>query len=142
MTSSGSPAGRRHRGGHPGRARRPDHHTVSGDDGPYRVAHNTLTGNFHGILVEAFGSAPIRRVVVRSNEVSDNLLHGITVDGAEGARITRNTVTDNHDSGIHLIGTNDSLVAGNVIFGHTADVDDDGTTNCWRRNTFTTDGCN
>jgi nitrous oxidase accessory protein NosD len=92
-----------------------------------------------------FGAAisiAAERVTVRGVRVIGGLLSseeaGIAVANASGVRLVRNRAAGFFTAGIWLTAITASLVEGNQISGHAADVRDDGATNCRRRNSFTT----
>ncbi len=100
------------------------------------VERNVLTKDGGGVLVE--DSLP--GVVVKSNTIIENDI-GIWLTHAQGDRVFNNTVTatGNREAGIRVDGyCDDNLVVGNTISGYPIDAEDDGTNDCWKRNTFVT----
>jgi len=103
------------------------------------VAHNQAThNNTEGITVENSGPGEI---VVHGNRVLGNGpggYAGIRVGGSESIVVTRNVVEDSGDVGLRLEQSEGCLITRNVVSGHVADIADDGVTNCWQQNKFTT----
>ncbi len=105
-------------------------------NGALLVKKNVTYGNVRGIIIEDSANVAI---TVKANNVHDNTLTGIFIHNSDGIRIIRNTVTNNVTNGIHLDSSSDSnLVNGNTISGHTFDILNEGTDNCFNNNTYST----
>jgi parallel beta-helix repeat protein len=105
--------------------------------GPLTIAGNESVGNVRGIIVE---NSKGGRIIVRGNNTHDNQTTGIWITNSDGVRVENNMVTDNHSTGIQLDALSDqNLVRGNTVDGHTADLaNDGGTGNCFIDNVYTT----
>jgi parallel beta-helix repeat protein len=121
-------------------------------DAKVEVTKSRTVGNAVGILVEDSNDVPGHKFSVRlKNNVIDSNDVGIQLRNTDRARIEKNVVSDPYDAlptaGIALDATSDeNLLVKNAVSGSVTDVSDDGSSNCWRRTTFTTgtlpaDGC-
>ncbi len=111
-------------------------------DGTLMVRGNTMHGNVRGIIVE-FSSATIAVVgnLVRHNQRAGEEFTnaGIFLHGSDGVLIRDNTVTNNGPDGIVLDDASDlNRVIGNGVHGHTADLHNDGGSNCFSDNDYDT----
>ena len=100
-----------------------------------RVSKSIAGGNDVGILLENAGPRSVR---VYSSHVNFND-QGIVLRGTSGAVVHDNDLVDNVSVGIGLdAASSQNAIVRNRISGSATDVVDDGTSNCWRNNTFTT----
>ena len=105
--------------------------------GPLTIAGNESVGNVRGIIVENSSGA---KIIVRGNNTHDNETTGIWITNSDTVRVENNLVSNNSSTGIELDAFSDqNLVRGNTVDGHTADLaNDGGTGNCFLNNTYTT----
>jgi parallel beta-helix repeat protein len=100
-----------------------------------RVLRNFAVDNERGIIVEDAG---IQSTRLRSNRIAGNG-DGIFLHRADGITIVRNVLAGNDDVGIELdAGSDGNLIEDNDISGSANDVLDNGDSNCWKDNVFST----
>ncbi len=100
------------------------------------VKNTNATGSVRGIIIEDSANVNIK---VLKNNVHDNTDTGILIHNSDGVLIKENTVTNNVSKGIHLDAPSDNnVVRDNTFTGHTTDILNDGTGNCFSGNTYTT----
>jgi copper-binding protein NosD len=100
-----------------------------------RVFKSVAGHNDIGILLENAGPQAVR---VYSSDVNFND-RGIVLRGTTGASVHHNKLVDNVAVGIGLdAASSQNAIVSNRVSGSATDVVDDGTSNCWRNNTFTT----
>lgn len=100
------------------------------------VQDNEAFDSDKGIIIEETVRGTVR---VEGNKVHDNDTTGIWLNDADGVQVRLNSVTDNGPKGIHLgAQSDDNSIRDNTVSGHVLDLDDDGSDNCWRDNTYTT----
>jgi len=100
-----------------------------------RVSKSVAAGNDIGILLENAGPRSVR---VDSSHVNFND-QGIVLRGTSGALVRDNEFVDNTSVGIALdAASTGNAIVHNRISGSATDVVDDGTSNCWRNNSFAT----
>jgi parallel beta-helix repeat protein len=111
-------------------------------DGTLVVAGNDSFRNVRGIIVEdSFGGS----ISVTGNRIHHNQRSGgetnagIYLTNSDRVRLSGNTVATDDEDGIVLDGASDhNRVVDNTISGHTADLRNDGSGNCFTGNTFAT----
>jgi parallel beta-helix repeat protein len=110
---------------------------ISGTGGKTLVVRgNRSFGNWLGIIVEESAGGSI---LVTHNDVHDNERAGIYVPVSDGVVIRNNEVMDNGQGGIELTGGSDhNVISRNTALGHTFDLSNDGTDNCFRSNVYVT----
>ena len=109
-----------------------------------RAIQNTVSQSTRGLIVEdALPGVVVRRVFAEYNVIDGFFLHN-----ADGVVLARNTSSGSGGVGIRLDATSDdNRLVGNMITGSVGlDVLDEGASNCWRHNVFSTgtpnpDGC-
>jgi parallel beta-helix repeat protein len=109
-----------------------------------QVANNVSLGNNRGIIIEDIASAT--NVEVTGNTTRTNRATGVNPTNAgiflhnvDGVLVDRNTVRRNDESGIELdINSSGNVVSNNVVSGHTFDLANFGSSNCFSGNTYTT----
>ncbi|HJP66433.1 MAG TPA: right-handed parallel beta-helix repeat-containing protein [Actinomycetota bacterium] len=108
------------------------------------VAGNHVAGNNRGIIVEDIAAAA--DVSVDGNTTSRNRMPGesattagIFLRNADGVLVDRNVVRNNGGRGIELdANSTGNVVTANMISGHTYDLSNLGTNNCFSANAYTT----
>ena len=73
----------------------------------------------------------------QKNEAEDNSADGIVVFGS-GNRLTDNAVYNSQDSGIEVLGDNNTIIMNTALQSGARDLLDEGTDNIWRHNTYDT----
>ncbi len=105
-------------------------------DGPLIVKNNETFNNTRGIIVE---DSSVVKIEVKHNNTHDNSTTGILIHNSDGIKVLKNTVKDDNESGIHLDSPSDNnIVKDNTISGHTSDIWNEGSGNCFANNTYTT----
>jgi hypothetical protein len=101
------------------------------------VADNLISGNlaYHNLSGICLNLKADENKV-QKNRSQDNTAGGIVVFGNSN-RLTSNLVLDNVDSGIEVVGDSNAMVK-NTALHNGLDLDDKGTGNVWRKNTYDT----
>jgi parallel beta-helix repeat protein len=108
------------------------------------IVANYSHGNNRGVIVEE--TQPEAQIAVVRNRLVDNTLPGLSATTAgvflhiaSSVLIDRNTVLRNEDRGIELDPSSDgNMVTDNTVDGHTFDLANFGSSNCFSGNTYTT----
>jgi parallel beta-helix repeat protein len=112
-------------------------------NGTLRVQDNVAHSSSRGVIVEDSSAS----IAVTGNRIHHNRRVGVEGDtnagiflhNSDGVRIRDNTITNDDENGIWLDPDSDhNRVVGNTISGHTADVRNDGSANCFTGNAFAT----
>jgi parallel beta-helix repeat protein len=99
-------------------------------DAAVAVSRGSAQLNARGVLLE--DSAP--GLKVRGVRALNNSIAGISIRNTDGALVAGNTVSDNA-TGIAIDADSDeNKIRGNRLNGNGIDGDDQGSSNCWRRN--------
>lgn len=105
-------------------------------NGALVVKKNHAYDSVRGVIIEDSENVTIR---VLRNNIHDNTETGILIHDSDGVLIQNNTVTDNTTYGIHLDSpSDDNEVRGNTFTGHTLDINNEGSGNCFSDNTYST----
>jgi parallel beta-helix repeat protein len=108
----------------------------SAPTGPLVVKKNETHDSVRGIIIEDSDNVEIK---VIKNVVYDNTLLGIFVHNSDEVLFRANDVTNNADNGIFLDSPSDgNIVRDNTFTGHTIDIRNEGSGNCFSGNTFNT----
>lgn len=105
-------------------------------NGPLVVKKNTGYDSVRGVIIEDSENVTIKVV---KNNLHDNTDTGILIHNSDGVLIQNNTVTNNATNGIHLDPPSaNNTVLSNTFTGHTFDINNEGSGNCFTGNTYVT----
>lgn len=105
--------------------------------GTLLVKKTNAATSLRGIIIE--DSPSTVNIKVFKNNVHDNTDTGILIHNSDGVLVDKNNLTNNGTNGVHLDSTSDeNTVSNNTISGHTYDLNNEGTNNCFIDNTYTT----
>lgn len=102
------------------------------------VAHGFARHCGRGVLAED----DLSGLLLKDIEITDSEIAGIELRDTAAVKVKINRINGKLDGSTAVgiwagPGSTGSLLLGNEIAGHVADVADDGTSNCWKGNTFT-----
>ncbi len=104
--------------------------------GNVRLSRTLAAGHDRGVVIENAGPGSVR--VLRCS-VNFNVGTGILLLNSDGVDLKSNVVVNNSSSGILIAANSDeNRILKNTISGSILDVSDDGTNNCWKKNTYAT----